>query len=400
MRVALSGWFWNQLDTGSGQYLRRLVAALMADDPTLELIVFTPSRDEGDAAAGTPPNLKLISRTPPRTRLGKVRWEQILVARWAHQVGADLLHIPYWAPPLTAPLPVIVTAHDIIPVILKPYRGGWHVRAYTTLVSAATRRAELVLTDSEASRHDILEHLHVAPDRVRAIPLAVGEAYVPTPSEQDAKLRGMLNVAPPYLLYLGGFDVRKNVATVLQAFSIVHQAYPDATLVIAGRLPSSDAPFNPDPRRLARAAHLDDDAVRFVGFVSEAQKLALLRGARAFVFPSAYEGFGYPPLEALACGIPVVASNASSLPEVVGDAGILLEPQDISGIAGALIQLLIDEPFHADLVERARLQSRRFSWQHTARETRQAYEKVSLSQDHTKSASKRTSRPTNNKIEV
>jgi glycosyltransferase involved in cell wall biosynthesis len=374
MRVALNGWFWNHLNTGSGQYLRRLVTALIAADPTLELQVFVPSGAEDDAAAGAIPNLTLISRDAPRTQLGKVRWEQIRVPRWAHQAGADLLHVPYWAPPLHASIPVVVTVHDIIPLILKPYRGGWRVRAYTALVSAGTTRARLVITDSKASRREILEHLHVRPDRVRAIPLAVGEAYTPSAADEDIQLRAALGVAPPYLLYLGGFDIRKNLAAVFEAFGIVHQACPEATLVIAGGLPSGDTSFNPDPRRLARAVHPHDSAVQFVGFVSEAQKLALLRGARAFVFPSSYEGFGYPALEALACGVPVVAGDTSSLPEVVGDAGILLEPQDITGMAGALIQLLIDEPFHADLVRRARLQSRRFSWQHTARETRAAYE--------------------------
>lgn len=400
MRVALNGWFWNHLATGSGQYLRRLVAALIADDPTLQLHVFTPTLQESDPGIESNPRLKLISRAAPRTHLGKVRWEQILVPRWSAQVGADLLHVPYWAPPLHSSIPVVVTAHDIIPLVLKPYRGGWRVRAYTALVSAGTPRAQLVLTDSEASRDDILKHLHVVPNQVRAIPLAVDQAYVPTPSPEDARLRGALKVASRYILYLGGFDVRKNVATLFDAFSIVHQTYPDVSLVVAGRLPASDTDFHPDPRRLAQAARLPDGAVRFVGFVSEAQKLALYRGARAFVFPSSYEGFGYPALEAIACGVPVVASDASSLPEVVGDAGVLLQPQDISGIAGALIQLLIDEPFHAGLVRRARIQSQRFSWQQTAKETRDAYRDVAFPLTQAKSTSGSKSMPPNNKIEV
>jgi glycosyltransferase involved in cell wall biosynthesis len=399
MRVAFNGWFWNHLDTGSGQYLRRLVAALIAADPALELHVFVPSGVEGsEVDAG--PNLQLISRPTPRASIGKVRWEQLLVPRWAYQAGAELLHVPYWAPPMHASTPVIVTAHDIIPLILKPYRGGWHVRAYTALVSAGTSRAQLVLTDSEASRRDILEHLRIGPDRVRAIPLAVGEAYTPVPSDQDGQLRAALDVVPPYVLYVGGFDVRKNLTAVFDAFAVVQKRCPDATLVIAGSLPSSDTPFTPDPRRLASEAHLPESALRFVGYLSEVQKVALLRGARAFVYPSAYEGFGYPPLEALACGVPVVVSNTSSLPEVVGDAGILLEPDDISGMADALIQLLTDESFHANLARRAYLQSRRFSWQHTARATRDAYEAVNLASDRAKRASKGKDRHPNNKIEV
>lgn len=376
MHIALNGWFWDRLDTGSGQYVQRLAEALSAADSDVALDVFVPSWGATSPPATPPSNLRLVSRTASNSQFGKLYWEQVLMPRWAHQAGADLLHIPYWAPPLRSRIPVVVTAHDIIPMILPAYRGSVRVRAYTALVSATTPRTRLVLTDSLASRRDILNHLRISPDHVRAIPLAVDEAYEPSPAAQDQQLRYEMGVSAPYILYIGGFDARKNVPVILQAFSIVHRACPNATLVIAGRLPAKDTAFTPDPKRCARDAALPDRAVQFTGFITEAQKLALYRGARVFIYPSAYEGFGYPPLEALACGVPVVASDTSSLPEVVGNAGVLLPPQDVEGMAGALIQILIDDAFHEALAQQALIQSRRFSWQLTAQATLDAYKEI------------------------
>jgi len=179
------------------------------------------------------------------------------------------------------------------------------------------------------------------------------------------------------VLYLGGFDVRKNIATMLSTYRWAGPAIGEnCPLLVAGRLPERDTPFTPDPRRLAREQGVDERFVRFIGFVDEADKPALYRGAAAFVFPSRYEGFGLPPLESLACGTPVVGSDVSSIPEVVGDAGVLLSPDDAEGMAGALIQLATDDDFRAELSRRALAQAARFSWERTARETLAAYRDV------------------------
>jgi glycosyltransferase involved in cell wall biosynthesis len=169
------------------------------------------------------------------------------------------------------------------------------------------------------------------------------------------------------------------VAAVVGAY---HWAGPvigaTCPLVIAGRLPRLDTPFAPDPRRLIQEYGIDARFVRCIGFVDEADKPALYRGAVAFVFPSRYEGFGLPPLEGLACGAPVVGSDVASIPEVVGDAGVLLHPDDVEGMAGALIQLATDDDFRAELSHRALIQAKRFSWERVARETLTAYRDVAV----------------------
>jgi glycosyltransferase involved in cell wall biosynthesis len=233
-----------------------------------------------------------------------------------------------------------------------------------------------VLTDSYAARNDILAHLSVDPDRVRVVHLAADRTYTPRPRPDDESILDRWQLSQPYILYLGGYDVRKNIKIAIQAFTRISEAVESVTFVLAGKLPSVENRLLADPRKQAARAGISPDRIKFLGYVEETAKPALYRGARVFVYPSTYEGFGLPPLEALSCGLPVVGSDRSSLPEVVGRAGILLSPDDADGIAGAIIQLLIDDDAVNALKEEAREQSRRFSWEATARETWDAYRRV------------------------
>jgi glycosyltransferase involved in cell wall biosynthesis len=379
IRIAIDAWFWDRPTTGSGQYTRRLVEHLAVLEAGLDVTLVTPN-GFGFQVAGFKsqvpgrPQPGTHSVKPETGSLRKVWFEQVAFPRACRRLGVGVAHVPYWAPPLAPPVPTVVTVHDLIPLLLREYRGRPLVRLYTALVSRAAQSAELVLTDSEASRRDIVAHLGLPAGRVRVVYLAADARYTPSPAPGDGEIRVRYRLPDRYVLYLGGFDVRKNVATVLGTYRWAGPAIGDeCPLVIAGRLPERDTPFTPDPRRLAREQGVDERFVRFAGFVDEADKPALYRGAVAFVFPSRYEGFGLPPLEALACGTPVVGSDATSIPEVVGDAGVLLPPDDAEGMAGALIQLATDDGFRAELSRRALAQAARFSWTRTARETLAAY---------------------------
>jgi glycosyltransferase involved in cell wall biosynthesis len=377
MRLALNAWFWDSPTTGTGQYTRRLVEGLadLDQDLDLDLILVVPSERGGTGErAGLPPSCGLHPVSASRSNLGKVRFEQAAFPTACRRVEADVAHVPYWAPPAWSPVPVLVTIHDLIPLLLPAYRGGALQRLYTALVTATARRATTVLTDSEASRRDILTQLSLPRERVRAVPLAADHRYGPQPGSSDAEVRAAYGLPDRYVLYLGGFDRRKNLAAVFAAYGRVGDAVgEDYPLVIAGRLPAEDTEFAPDPRRLMRAEGVPDSLVYFSGFVEEIHKPALYRGAAAFLFPSRYEGFGLPPLEAMACGAPVVGSEAASLPEIVGDAGILLPPDDVEGMAEALTQLLLDSSFRAEMGRRALAQAATFSWKRTAKMTLAAY---------------------------
>ena len=382
MHVAISGWFWDRPTTGSGQYTSQLIKSLdrLGADLRISLVIPEEILDrhrqdtDGREEASLPGSCTVHPVPGSGSNLGKLRFEQLAFPRACDRLGVDVAHVPYWAAPLCSPVPIVVTVHDLIPLLLRRYRGGMLERLYTALVSATTQDASRVLTDSKASRQDILTHLRLVPERVHAVPLAAADSYGPDPCPDEKRVRTRYGLPERYVLYLGGFDVRKNLATVLGTYRWVGPALGEGCpLVIAGKLPERDTAFTPDPRRLMREEGVDEGLVHFSGFVKETDKPALYRGAVAFIFPSLYEGFGLPPLEALACGTPVVASNTTSLPEVVGDAGVLLSPFDAEGMAGVLIQLATDEGFHLEMSRRALDQAARFSWDRTARATLRAY---------------------------
>jgi glycosyltransferase involved in cell wall biosynthesis len=230
----------------------------------------------------------------------------------ARKLGGDVLFVPYWAGPWWQPVPTVVTIHDLIPILLPEYRGGWLQRAYFRLVSVTARRASHVITVSEASKRDVVTHLGIGPERIT--PVHHGPNLVPSqPVEPSAlaQVRERYHLPDRYFLYLGGFDVRKNVAGILAGYAayLAKGGDPGVKLVLAGKLPAADTPFTPDPRRLAQEAGVEPSQLHLPGWVDEADKPGLYAGAVAFLFPSRYEGFGMMTLEAQAAGTPVISGG-------------------------------------------------------------------------------------------
>ena len=345
--LVVNGWFWGQMNTGSGQYLHGLAQFLPAASPRHRFTVVLPSDSETAAPAGW----QMVVAPPGARRLGKntakLWFEQVTFPRTCRSLGADIAFTPYWGSPWRQHCRTAVTVHDIIPLLLPDYRGGGLQRAYTWLVGRTARRADLVLTDSEASRRDIVEHLRISPARVHAVLLAADERFHPVTNPTElARVRTKYSLPDRFILYLGGFDVRKNVPRLVLAYSEL-STFPNVgnselpNLVIAGKLPAVDTPFTPDPRRVAAEAGIAD-RVLFTGWVDEADKPALYSLASLFAFPSLYEGFGLPAAEAAACGTPVLTSNCSSLPEAAPGA-VLVDPQDVDAIVAGLSQGLAQE---------------------------------------------------------
>jgi glycosyltransferase involved in cell wall biosynthesis len=372
--LAINAWFWNRPDTGSGQYTRRLVEALLARDAAPRITLVAPGDWEIEPPQGA--NVVRVGR-PGRGHLSKAWFEQIGFPRVCQRLGADLAHVPYWAAPLRSRTPVVVTVHDLVPLLLPEYRGGALARLYTGLVAATARGAAAVLTDSGASQRDIIHHLRLDESRVYAVPLAAGPEYHPSPAGlPDTDIARKYDLPPRYVLYLGGYDVRKNVGTLLQAYTYVRGGVSDACpLVLAGRLPERASVRFPDVRAQIERQGLDD-VVRLIGEVDEADKPGLYRGAEVFVYPSRYEGFGLPPLEAMSCGTPVVVAESSSLPEVVGGAGFLVAPDDARHMAGAILALLMQDDLAREMSRRGIEQAARFGWARTAAETQAVYQRA------------------------
>jgi glycosyltransferase involved in cell wall biosynthesis len=377
MHVAINGWFWSQPATGSGQTVRYLVPALAKQDPALEITLVVPEWATEQGVRALPERVRLLPVLCRHGNWGKVWFEQRTFPGVCQQIGVDLAHVPYFASPLSPPLPTLVTIHDLIPLVLPEYRGSVWVRLYTSLVASAASQARLVLTDSEASKRDILTHLSIPDARVRVVYLAPAPQYGPIEDRSvlDAVSR-KYDLPKTFVLWLSAFDVRKNARGLLHAYTWVHSSLgKDYPLVMAGRLPAADTRFFPDPKRAARELGLKE-VVRFPGWVDESDKPALYSLATVFAFPSYYEGFGLPILEAMACGTPVVTSNAASLPELAGSAAFQIDPHDTRHLGAAIIALCVQEDLHAEMREKGLARAAQFTWEETARQTLAAYQQA------------------------
>jgi glycosyltransferase involved in cell wall biosynthesis len=380
MHVAINAAFWNRPNTGSGQYTRQLVYHLnrLVSDLTITLVF--PETAGEEAPEGVPPGVG-VARVPARSgHLGKVLFEQYGFPDACRRVGATLAHTPYFGPPLRSPVPLVVTVHDLTTLLTPEYNRSARARLYNALASAGARGANHILTDSFSSKLDILDHLSIPEERVTAVYLGVGPRYRPA-TGGDGNLIEMAvtrkyDLPEFYALYLGGYELHKNVINLLHAYTYVAQAlgeeYP---LVLAGKKPERHSPNYPDYEGMIARAGLSK-YVRWIGYVDEEDKPTLYRHAEVFVFPSRREGFGLPPLEAMACGTPVVAGDGGSLPEIIGPAGFAVDPDDPRAMAGAIISILTQDDLAADLRRRGPLQAAKFTWENTAAETLLVYDRV------------------------
>ncbi len=376
MRVAINGWFLaHHPHTGTGQYVRALAEWLPQVAPRHEFIFVVPGR----APIAVLPGLALHPVACGGSDLDKVRFEQLLFPRACRALRADLAHVPHWAPPLASPVPFVVTVHDLIPLILPEYRGGLLARLYTALAAAATPGAALILTDSDASRADLLKHFRLPAERLRTVHLAAGPHYTAAGDwkiDEPIREKYGLPADGGYVLYLGGFDARKNVRALLGAWTWAAGSFGEQVpLALGGALPRPDGRLFEDYPALAAELNVTD-SVRFIGPVDEADKPALYRGAMAFAFPSRYEGFGLPPLEAMACGVPVITTDRGSIGEVVGDAAFLADPADTRKFGAAIITCVVEPSVADHLKARGLARARQFSWEKTARATVAAYESL------------------------
>lgn len=374
MHVALNGWFWDNQYSGSGQYTQQLLCALRLVAPDIHFTLIVP--DTGPVE-GVPEGVTITRiRLPVGGQFGKVWFEQRGYPAAVKRSGAAIAHIPYWGPPLQSSARLVVTVHDVIPLSMPVYQGRLAARLYTSLVTAGARGATHLITDSDFSREELLDRIDgLSPERVTTVPLAAAsEMHPKLNSDCDPCIRDKYQLPDTYALYLGGFDIRKNIRALLAAYTFVQSALGDEyPLVLAGKPPAQwgtprfpDLPAEIDKLKL-------NDVVRWVGPVAEGDKAGIYRMARVAVVPSRYEGFGLGVLEAMACGTPVVAADATSIPEVAGDAAYLVDPTDARSMAGAIIAVLIQDPLHDQLQNQGLARATHYNWLNTAAQTVEVY---------------------------
>jgi glycosyltransferase involved in cell wall biosynthesis len=360
MKIVIAAWHLKDFNVGIGRYCRGLIAALGQVDQKNDYHILVPE------AVSRFPQFENVHWKVIRIPFFKRRvWEQVapqLVGRY------DVLHFPYDSSVAWKRGKFVITIHDVKPLIfgaLRP-RRGLNNFVERLLVPDRQNQADHVLTVSQSSRRDIMERLRFPAERVSVVyPGIDRDQFKP-----DFSAASQSN-SRPYILCVAGSDPTKNVETILEAFAQLPCELREAhDVVLVG-----DMRRRQDVRD--RVGQLDIAAqTKFAGVVDDAQLVYLYQHARVFVFPSRYEGFGFPVLEAMACGCPVITSNASSLPEVVGDAALLADPSDSNGFTKHLEQVLADEELRRVLRERGFARAAQFSWERTARETLLVFERV------------------------
>jgi glycosyltransferase involved in cell wall biosynthesis len=300
--------------------------------------------------------------------------EQFRIPLALTRARVDLFHAPHYVVPRLVPCPYVVTIHDCIHLRFPQYLPNRLAPIYArTMMHVAARGARRVLTVSQASKQDIIHYLKLPAEQVEVIYNAPDERITAPPSaEEIARARDRFLLTAPFILYTGNIKPHKNIDRLIEAFAeLRRRGLGDHKLLIIG----DEISKYPNLRRLVHRFQLHQH-VRFLGFVPDATLAALYRLAAVFVFPSLYEGFGLPPLEAMAAGAPVVTSNVSSLPEVVGDAALLIDPTDPGAIATAIERILSDAALRADLVQRGLARARTFSWERSAARVHEVYREL------------------------
>ena len=350
--------------TGIGRYIRNLVQEFphcAAAD--VELILFQ-SRREREALMQAPAIRRRTVLTPAHHR-----WERWLLAAEIGLSNVDVLHSPDHVAPHRRGWQSVVSILDLTflahPETHSPESLRYYAQIFRTL-----RHAAKVITISDFTRHEVLNRVSIAPERVETVPLAADPAYYPRPQTACARLRRRLEIPHPYFLVVGTIEARKNLERLITAYASLPRRDRPHLVFAGGRGYQYERVLE------AVQAYRVEDQVRFLGHVDDADLPLLYSGAFCLLYPSRYEGFGLPILEAMACGCPVITSNCGSMAEVAGDAAVLVDPLSTESLAAGIAALMEQPALRDDLVAKGFARARQFSWRTTAEKTLAVYRQV------------------------
>lgn len=350
-------------DYGIGTYIRNLIKAIAELDRNSEyLLLHKPGEDLSGLPAG-------MRRAEERAGLYSIG-EPYRLGRRARKEKLDLLHCPHYVTPFKHKCALAVTIHDLIHMLFPQYLPNRAAYFYARFfLKRAAKRADVILTVSETTKNDILAHLPAREERVVVTPNAVDPQFTREISgEELERARQRYILHKPFILYAGSIKPHKNLTMAVEAFArFRRRAGGEWRLVIVGSGSAGKELYRKIGQEGVR------DAVRFLGFIPYGDLPAVYKLANLFLFPSLYEGFGLPPLEAMAVGTPVVASNRSSLPEVLGQAALLTHPHDAAETAEAIERAVSDQQLREKLIDRGLERVRQYSWLKTAEKTLESY---------------------------
>jgi glycosyltransferase involved in cell wall biosynthesis len=369
VKVAIDARKWR--DYGIGTYVRNLVRHLARLDRETTYFLFCNTADEATLRDLAENFVPVVDDSA-----GYSLKEHVSIPLKLRRLGADLLHTPHDVRPLFCTIPSVVTIHDCIHLLFPEYLPNGMAWQYAHfMMGQAVRRSAVVFTVSEASRTDILRFYPWAdPEKVQVVPNAIDADLLEDPGpEETERVRERYQIRGRFVLFVGNVKPHKNLDRLIAAFANLRKepGHDDLKLLLIGE----DVSRYGSLRRSVEAAGVRQD-VRFFGFVPHRTLAALYRMASVFAFPSLYEGFGLPPLEAMACGTPVVTSRLSSLPEVVGDAAILIDPYSIEDIGRGLHEALEEGPHREDLIRKGYARAQTFSWERSVAAVHAGYMKA------------------------
>lgn len=366
MRIAIDAHMIGERETGNETYTLNLIRGLLAQDDENQYLLYTTHPEV--LRARLPSEKARIVSLWPTASLLRIPLAMPLMVR---KQDVSLLHVNYIAPPYS-PCPTVVTVHDLSFLLFPHFFTPRDRLLLSTLVPMSVQRAAKVIAVSQRTKEDLLEHYHLPEDKVAVTYEAASEVF--RPLEERSVLtqwRERYGLHRPFILTLGNLQPRKNMVRLVMAYDRVRKRGFTHQLVIAGQ-----AHWRSSEIYRAVEEHGLEDEVLFTGYVPDSDLPLLYNAADLFVLISLYEGFGLPVLEAMACGIPVVASRTGSLPEVVGEAGLLVDPLDIEGISEAMAEVLSHPHLASQLKDRGLKRAANFSWHKTAKQTLDVYREV------------------------
>ena len=370
MRIAIDA---HSVGTGLGgneSYATNLIEALAEIDQTNRYTLYVTKREAVERFGNRWPNFSVRS-TLPHTPLIRI---PLTLSAELRRNPVDVLHVQFTAPPFS-PCPVVVSIHDLSFEHL-PQTFTWRSRKQLRItVRRTARQASQVIALSEYARNDIVETYQIRPDKISVIPLSAGDHFRPIIDEEELqRVRQTYGIEGEYMLSVGAIQPRKNLGRLVAAYSHLRDAKPEGKLpklVLAGKC----AWLYDETLRAIKELSLSESII-LTGYVPEGDLPALYSGALCFIYPSYFEGFGLPPLEAMQCGVPVIVGNRTSLPEVVGDAGVLVDPFDVNALAAAIEKVISDSDLRARLSVQGLARAKIFEWRETARQTLAVYQKA------------------------
>ena len=355
--------------TGIGNYTHSLISILSEIDSENEYTFLCPD-DQPKTYIPFTKDYSFYSLPKDDQR------EEVEIPIWLSNEKADLFHLPQngFRIPAQCACKLVVTIHDLIPYFLPEMVRPSFLRRFTTEMPFIIERADRIITVSFTSKKDIINVFEVDPEKIVVIPSAPTSAFRPLP-KPDIKswLQETYGLKKSYILYVGGLNPRKNVAELIYAYAKIRRFLPSGQpLVILG----PEGKHLSKLRLLGESLNITSDELVFPGFIDSSDLPYFYNGADLFVYPSLYEGFGLPPIEAMACGTPVITSNVSSLPEVVGEAALTVNPYDTLDLAETMMKVLSDDSLSADLSRKGLEHSRKYNWKDIAEQVLQVYRDV------------------------